>query len=261
MSASWPLDWRKIEEAGLLALPARYQRRSSGAVWRASGARNMRNSSVTLLAPLVGSPEDFLNQIKTFCAEQAIAPVLRLPSVVAEDPASAGLENQLEACGWRAIKPSLVMVRRPEPVSVQRHVKGGRLEELSLEAWLAEQATARAEDPQSRQLFESLMRSAGPGLRTWAWHEGRAGAGRSSAVASAMLFDDGLMSGLMNFLVAPSERGRGVGRRFLEALLMRADRADKPVWLQVQADNLAAVALYQRAGFITLYRYAYWCPH
>lgn len=54
-------------------------------------------------------------------------------------------------------------------------------------------------------------------------------------------------------------RGRGLAGQILATLAHEAiARGLDRVFLQVQEDNTAALALYQRAGFVTAWRYHYW---
>lgn len=54
-------------------------------------------------------------------------------------------------------------------------------------------------------------------------------------------------------------RGRGLARHALGALVRAAlQRGCSRVFLQVESDNQAALALYQRAGFSSLWEYSYW---
>lgn len=55
---------------------------------------------------------------------------------------------------------------------------------------------------------------------------------------------------VLTLAVSPSARRRGVGRALLEAALARAaEDGVELVFLEVAADNRAALALYDRAGF------------
>lgn len=60
----------------------------------------------------------------------------------------------------------------------------------------------------------------------------------------------GDVADVMTIAVAPSARGRGLGRRLLDELETRA-RAGRAasVMLEVRADNAAAIGLYDRAGY------------
>ena len=58
---------------------------------------------------------------------------------------------------------------------------------------------------------------------------------------------------------APSHRGQGLARNILGALAGAAQaRKIEPVFLQVDAINTGAQALYRRAGLTTAWTYAYW---
>ena len=66
------------------------------------------------------------------------------------------------------------------------------------------------------------------------------------------------LAGLYDIIVAPSQRGRGFGSLLCAALLAQA-QADgaQAAYLQVEADNEAARALYRRLGFVDAYAYHY----
>ena len=57
--------------------------------------------------------------------------------------------------------------------------------------------------------------------------------------------------GTLGIGLLPEWRGRGVGRRLLEATLTQARRSGfKRIELDVHADNSRAIALYEKAGFV-----------
>jgi ribosomal protein S18 acetylase RimI-like enzyme len=57
----------------------------------------------------------------------------------------------------------------------------------------------------------------------------------------------------------PEQRAQGYGARVLGALARAAStRGVEQLFLQVEADNQPALALYRRAGFATLWQYRYW---
>jgi ribosomal protein S18 acetylase RimI-like enzyme len=64
--------------------------------------------------------------------------------------------------------------------------------------------------------------------------------------------------GLFAVHTAPSLRGQGLGRAVVGALLADAQRRGaRTAYLQVTAQNAAALALYRRFGFDTAYDYWY----
>jgi len=55
---------------------------------------------------------------------------------------------------------------------------------------------------------------------------------------------------LENIVVAPEERGKGIGTRLMEELLARAQHANsEAVFLEVRESNSAAISLYGKLGF------------
>ncbi|WP_179875705.1 GNAT family N-acetyltransferase [Sinorhizobium sp. BJ1] len=79
--------------------------------------------------------------------------------------------------------------------------------------------------------------------------------------AVSLVVHDNDLAGIMQFSVAESVRRRGVGRALLDASLRWARlRGARKAWLQVEAANAAAVALYRKAGFAEVYRYLYRAP-
>ena len=64
--------------------------------------------------------------------------------------------------------------------------------------------------------------------------------------------------GLYDVFTAPEVRGQGLARRLCSALLARAGAAGASMaYLQVDADNAPARAIYQRLGFDDAYSYHY----
>ncbi len=66
-------------------------------------------------------------------------------------------------------------------------------------------------------------------------------------------------AGVHGMRTARARRGEGLAGRVLAGLAVAAlERGVSKAFLQVQEDNAPARALYRRAGFATLWRYAYW---
>jgi N-acetylglutamate synthase len=65
--------------------------------------------------------------------------------------------------------------------------------------------------------------------------------------------------GIHGMRTALARRGQGIAGRILAALAAVAtERGLGRMFLQVEAQNAAAISLYRRAGFSTAWRYAYW---
>jgi len=82
--------------------------------------------------------------------------------------------------------------------------------------------------------------------------------GRRTVAAGAMAFGHGWAS-VHGMRTEKSQRGRGLAGRVLAGLAQAAlERGFERIFLQVDAHNAAAHALYRRAGFSTQWQYRYW---
>lgn len=80
-------------------------------------------------------------------------------------------------------------------------------------------------------------------------------------VATAICVHDGDLAGLFEIATEGRKRGRGHGRRMvLSAVKWAKLRGAGTAWLQVEADNVAAIELYRSIGFREVYRYHYRQP-
>lgn len=70
---------------------------------------------------------------------------------------------------------------------------------------------------------------------------------------------DGAWAGIFGMRTAPDHRRKGLARRILRALLAEAAALGaSQAYLQVEADNAPAIALYALEGFRPAYNYRYW---
>lgn len=84
---------------------------------------------------------------------------------------------------------------------------------------------------------------------------------KSEPVSSLVCVHDAELAGLFEVATAQDKRGKGFGRRsILSALKWAKLRGARQAWLQVDADNAAAIGLYRSLGFAEVYRYHYRQP-
>lgn len=104
-------------------------------------------------------------------------------------------------------------------------------------------AAFTAERPWTAAEFTQLLATSGAFLRTQAegFALGRAVAGEAE---------------LLTIAVHPRAQGRGIGGALMTAWLDRAAEEASAAFLEVAADNGAAIALYHRHGFATVARRA-----
>ncbi|MCK4412147.1 MAG: ribosomal protein S18-alanine N-acetyltransferase [Candidatus Eisenbacteria sp.] len=99
-------------------------------------------------------------------------------------------------------------------------------------------------DPWPRACFQAEVDEA-PDVR---WPLVAVGPGGPAGFAIAWFIGDKVQ--IANLAVAPAYRRRGLGRRFLEAILAEAERRGaREIHLEVRDSNAAALALYRRIGF------------
>jgi ribosomal protein S18 acetylase RimI-like enzyme len=78
------------------------------------------------------------------------------------------------------------------------------------------------------------------------------------AVSDVLCVQDGVMAGLFDVGTLPAARRKGYGHSVVgSALKWAAKLGAKTAWLQIEAQNVAGLALYERFGFQEAYRYAY----
>ena len=79
--------------------------------------------------------------------------------------------------------------------------------------------------------------------------------------AVTLAIQDNDLAGVLQLAVAAEWRGQGTGTAILHASLRWARlKGARQAWVQVEADNAAAIALYRRAGFHDIYQYSYRGP-
>jgi len=79
------------------------------------------------------------------------------------------------------------------------------------------------------------------------------------AVAVALCVQDNDLAGVMSFAVSQTVRRQGIGSEILASALRWARVSGaRSAWLQVEADNEPAIALYRQFGFRKVYEYRYW---
>jgi ribosomal protein S18 acetylase RimI-like enzyme len=154
------------------------------------------------------------------------------------------LDNELTRRGWSAQWPTVVLVA--DRLAALEGPGGAGPSVVASDhataAWLA----AWAESEPGRDVG-AHRRTVLAGLA------GRASFARIGQRAVAIgVQEDGLL-GLFCLAVAPGHRRAGLGTAIVRALLERSDAAH--AYLQVEADNDPALALYGRLGFTESHRY------
>ena len=174
------------------------------------------------------------------------------PLVFRQSPlAPPQLDNLFDAQGWRRFDETRVMVLRLRDAQLDQAVSQLPLKDIG--RWI-DQCIAMG----------SIAETVKPGLSELiGLVEGEVGlflaedeAGVPLAAAMAVRFGD--LVGLFEVVSNPDKRRQGLARRIIRsAMLWGYEHGAHQAWLQVVAENDAAIRLYESEGFSEVYSYAY----
>ncbi len=212
----------------------------AGSVWRARSA-----------VPLQHAPPDLavIDQVVEHYRVRGFQPSFRLPDLPAFLPMQATLSDR----GFAPRQTTLTMTGSVQALLKMHPGPPAELDRVADAAWTGmflgpgldpedgacrSLALARGVDTQ----FASLRQ------------EGQTLACGAAGLAMGWLSVHGMRTAL-------AHRGQGLAQRILLAMAAEAHRRGiERVFLQVDAGNAAALALYRRAGFRLAWQYAYWQP-
>jgi N-acetylglutamate synthase len=161
------------------------------------------------------------------------------------------LDGYLESLGWSRFERTLVL-RADVPTASQMPVARDSVEIVDVPRWV--EVTAGLLDRVGDALLAGVERAMAYPLP----HAGAIIRHQGEVVACGLAKLEGTHAGLFAVNTAPAHRRRGLGRAIVGALLAEALRQGSRVaYLQVTADNEAALALYRPFGFARVYDYWY----
>lgn len=216
--------------------------------WRLNASRGLsgRINACWPLAPPDRPPDEAIAAVEAWYAARGLPPVFKLAqSAVAPDDLAA----RLQARGYRSYTETLMMTGPVEGAADP----GVRVDEALDPAFAAVFAAAGHGDPaDTAERLSALERTPRP--RGFARLDV---AGAPAAIGAVAV--DGDWAGVFAMRTAADQRRQGLAWRVFRALMDHAARAGaRRAYLQVEAVNAPAIALYQRAGFATAYSYLYW---
>ncbi len=240
---------RQIEEAGLNAWPAQQQMLLDGWLLRFANGYTKRANSVMPVYPFVGK----IAQKITFCEDKyqqmGLPPIFRLTPLAPEN-----LDSVLEDRGYRKIDPTRVMIldlnARDFPVSPEIPLR-----ELPLEQWMGVYSEISGSLVEKQPAHAEILRNIlNPHIMAALEISGK-------WVACGLGVLEREWFGLFDIVTHPDYRRQGWGSRLIIGMLKWArGRGAARSYLQVMENNLPALGLYARLGYMDAYGYWYRVP-
>ncbi|MCG7528549.1 GNAT family N-acetyltransferase [Streptomyces sp. OfavH-34-F] len=219
---------------------------------RASAGFTRRANSVLPLGD-PGVPLDAaLGRVRQWYADR------ELPAYIQTATGAEGAQEELcaalEERGWRREVTAELRVAALAPVGdLPAEVSRVRLSRTAGPEWLARYQRVGAPGPEVAAVLHG-----GPSV-WFATVPGEPGEEAPAAIGRCVV--DGRWAGFMAVEVAPEHRRRGLATAVMTALARQAtDEGASAAWLQVEADNEGARALYEGMGFAVHHLYHHFRP-
>lgn len=242
----------RVEDAGLDASAPPQQRWLDGWLVRLLPGKARRARCINALGPGALSLDERLAEAERLYAAAGLPLLFRISRFT--QPAT--LDDALADRGFEAVDPTLVMVCTQLPTRPTTALPAGlHLGPLNAEAYAEAVGALRGSPPEHRRSHALRLRQSPVPYQGWALHEGGPA---GPVMACGQVAADGRLAGLYDVFTHPDARGRGLAGYLCEHLLSQAAALGADIgYLQVDAANAAALAVYHRLGFRAGYRYHY----
>jgi ribosomal protein S18 acetylase RimI-like enzyme len=177
--------------------------------------------------------------------------------LICEDASAAGqvfvaARGAARAFAEYRMELDAALSQRPAEVSEDTNLRVERADGRDLEDIVAVQSAAFHDDPTDVR----TMVAAGLAEGSAHYYIARLG---DAPIGSLKVYLPAGRAGIYAFGVAPQHRRRGFGRQILRRVIARlAAEGHGHIWLEVDADNAPAIALYRASGFTGTTTYGYY---
>lgn len=160
----------------------------------------------------------------------------------------------MDEAGWADVGQTIVMTANLADLPREEGVD--HLPSRDVGRFVDARIRVAGDDPTLKPGLTEIINAIKPEVGLFIFEEADFG---PTAVTLAVQDND--LAGILQLGVAEERRGRGTGTAVLHAALRWAKlKGARQAWVQVEADNAAAIALYHRAGFKDVYHYSYRGP-
>ena len=237
----------QIEEAGLNAWPAPYQVLYDGWLLRFAGGFSKRVNSVNFLSPSKMPIEEKFGYCEAAYSRMGLPVIYRL----VEPLSPPGLVEALEAAGYYSYDPTLVLgcpLREPGEAS-----KEGLLKEVSLDEWVEIRVNLSGTPIAEWDIYRQILAFIVPEKTLLVlYHDDQPAACGMGVVERSLL-------GFFSIYTTQDFRRQGYGKQVMGALTRWGlAKGAQYGYLQVEADNLPALVMYEALGFERCYQYRYY---
>ena len=237
----------RVEEAALNAWPAPKQVLYDGWLLRFADGYTKRANSVNIR---YRSKYPFVPKID-YCerlyVHQGQPTLFRTP----EPFSSPKLLRALREGGYISFDPTLVLGRALSDSEGLTH--GLIAKELSLNAWIRLRSALTGTPVKDWEMHRKILECIAPEKTLVGLYAG----GQPAACGMAVV--EGALLGFFSIYTQSEQRRRGYGRMMMTALThWGLAHSANYGYLQVEADNQSALAMYAKLGFERLYEYTYW---
>lgn len=249
----------RVEDAGLNASAPPQQRWLDGWIVRTSPGKARRARCINAVAP------GRLPWAEKLPLAQAVFDEAGLPLVIRITPFTLpdALDRALDAAGWEALDETQVLVCPQLASSTQAGLRlkapppaGLRLKQLDAGAYAVAVSALRGSSAPQQTAHAERLRLSPVAFQGFALQRED-----GAVMACGQFAREGCFVGLYDVFTHPDARNQGLAGWLCERLLSLAAFEGATLgYLQVEADNSAAQAVYRRLGFAFGYRYHYRQP-
>lgn len=242
---------RSIEEASLNAWPARQQLVDDGWLIRFHDGYTRRANSINPIYAGETAAESRLAKWEHFYWERGRPAIFKITPLMQP----THLDTLLAARGYLYEAPTGVRIRTlAEPLTPPHALSDvhASVEPALSDAWLESYTAFSATPIETIPVIGSILQNIAPAccfVTQWA---------QGLPVASGLGVLEGSLFGLYDIVTSPNQRGKGYGVHLLHTLLTWAQtHGASHAYLAVMDDNASARRLYDKWGFVEVYKYWY----